>query len=61
MLLAFAPGLGSPAIVSESSIDVIVDPPGPFTLFPDALLQTVGNAGLHASLSTLQVPNTCLP
>jgi hypothetical protein len=41
--------------VSESSIDVLVEPPGPFALFPDSLLQAVGNAGLHASLSTLQV------
>lgn len=48
-------GLAAPAIVSDSIIDVVVDPPGPFALFPDALLQAVGNAGLHASLSTLQV------
>ena len=44
-----------PAIISESWIDVVVDPPLPFSLLPDRILRTVGNAALHASLSTLQV------
>ena len=50
MLLCAEP----PAIVSESWIDVDVDPPFPFSLLPDRVLQAVGNAALHASLSTLQ-------
>ena len=32
-----------------------VDPPFPFSVLPDRVLQTVGNAALHASLSSLQV------
>jgi len=44
-----------PAILSESEIEVTVEPPGPFVFVPDVVLQAVGNAGLHASLSTLQV------
>ena len=45
----------SPAIASESRINVLVDPPGPFRYFPDFILQSVGEAALKASLSTLQV------
>lgn len=44
-----------PAILSESEIDVTVEPPGPFVFVPDIVLQAVGNAGLYQALSTLQV------
>lgn len=50
-----------PAIVSASHIDVAVDPPVPFSFLPDSILQAVGGAGVHASLSTLQVCLTCSP
>ena len=43
-----------PAIQSESYINVLVDPPGPFRYIPDFILQSVGEAALKASLSTLQ-------
>ncbi|CAL8470714.1 g10256 [Coccomyxa elongata] len=43
-----------PAILSESEIDVTVEPPGPFVFVPDIVLQAVGNAGLYQALSTLQ-------
>ncbi len=45
----------SPEILSESEISATVEPPGPFAFVPDVVLQAVGNAGLYASLSTLQV------
>lgn len=45
---------GPPAIASESYINVLVDPPGPFRYVPDFILQSVGEAALKASLSTLQ-------
>lgn len=45
-----------PTILSESEIEVTVEPPGPFAFVPDILLQAVGNAGLYQALSTLQVP-----
>ena len=44
-----------PAILSESEIDVTVEPPGPFVIVPDIVLEAVGNAGLYQALSTLQV------
>ncbi|KAK9904246.1 hypothetical protein WJX75_007647 [Coccomyxa subellipsoidea] len=47
-------GTDSPAILSESEISATVEPPGPFAFVPDVVLQAVGNAGLHVSLSTLQ-------
>ena len=49
---------GPPAIQSESKINVLVDPPGPFRYLPDFILQSVGEAALKASLSTLQASET---
>lgn len=50
----FTPQQGPPAIQSESHINVLVDPPGPFRYLPDFILKSVGEAALKASLSTLQ-------
>ena len=49
---------GPPAIQSESKINVLVDPPGPFRYLSDFILQSVGEAALKASLSTLQASET---
>ena len=49
---------GPPAIQSESHINVLVDPPGPFRYLPDFILKSVGEAALKASLSTLQASPT---
>lgn len=42
-------------ISSESVVNVLVEPPGPFAYLPDQLLEATGNAVVHAALVSLQV------
>ena len=47
---------GRPSIFSSTTIEVDVDPPGPFALVPRWILEKVGNSVMALALSRLQTP-----